>query len=191
MLSRRRFVQTSSLALTGTACGVAKGSEGGGASDLPPSIAALTSMKDQATPISVDEREARLEKARRLMAEQRIDALMLTGGTSMVYFTGMQWGLSERMTAVIVPAKGNAFIVTPKFEEERTLEQARTGPLGAGTQVMTWEEHESPSALVAQGLRAAGIASGTLGVEETVRFVFSNMVADRRAIAAHNERHAR
>jgi Xaa-Pro dipeptidase len=179
MLSRRRFVQTSSLALTGTACGVANGSDGEGAAadSLPPSIAALTSMKDQATPISVDERRARLDKARRLMTENRIDALMLTGGTSMVYFTGMQWGLSERMTAVIVPVRGNAFIVTPKFEEERTLEQARTGPLGAGTQVLTWEEDESPSERVAQGLRAAGIASGTMGVEETVRFVFSNMVA--------------
>ena len=180
MLSRRRFVQTSSLALTGTACGVAKGSEGESASSaesLPPSIAALTSMKDQASPITVDERRARLEKARRLMAEHKVDALMLTGGTSMVYFTGMQWGLSERMTAVIVPARGEAFIVTPKFEEERTLEQARTGPLGAGTQVMTWEEDESPGARVAQGLKAAGISAGTLGIEETVRFTFSNMVA--------------
>ena len=179
MLSRRRFVQTSSIALTGTACGVAKGSESASetADSLPPSIASLTSMKDQATPISVEERRARLDKARRLMAEHHIDALMLTGGTSMVYFTGMQWGLSERMTAVILPAKGNAFIVTPKFEEERTIEQARTGPLGAGTQVMTWEEHENPGTLVAQGLRSAGIASGALGVEETVRFTFSNMVA--------------
>ena len=180
MLSRRRFVQASSLALTGTACGVAKGSEGESAStaeSLPPSIAALTSMKDQATPISVDERKARLDRARRLMAENKIDALMLTGGTSMVYFTGMQWGLSERMTAVIVPARGEAFIVTPKFEEERTLEQARTGPLGAGTQVMTWEEDESPGMRVAQGLKAAGISAGALGIEETVRFTFSNMVA--------------
>jgi Xaa-Pro dipeptidase len=180
MLSRRRFVQTSSLALTGTACGVAKGANGSGEAGgepVPPSIAALTSMKDQATPISVDERKGRIEKAKRLMTENRIDALMLTGGTSMVYFTGMHWGLSERMTAVIVPVRGEAFIVTPKFEEERTLEQARTGPLGAATRVMTWEEDESPSALVAKGLRDAGISSGTLGVEETVRFVFSNMVA--------------
>lgn len=177
MLSRRRFVQTSSLALTGTACGVAKSAEGAANESLPPSIAALTSMKDQATPISVDERRARIEKAKRLMSASKIDALMLTGGTSMVYFTGMEWWLSERMTAVIIPVRGNAFIVTPKFEEERTIEQARTGPLGANTAVMTWEEDESPSALVAKGLRDAGIASGSLGVEETVRFVFSNMVA--------------
>ena len=178
MLSRRRFVQTSSLALTGAACGVAKGDTTPASSQgLPPSIAGLASMKDQATPISVDERKARIEKARRLMAANQIDALMLTGGTSMVYFTGMQWGLSERMTTVVIPAKGEAFIVTPKFEEERTLEQARTGPLGAGTQVLTWEEHERPGERVAQGLRAAGIASGTLGIEETVRFTFSDMVA--------------
>jgi Xaa-Pro dipeptidase len=179
MLSRRRFVQASSIALTGTACGVAKGGEAETETpdDLPPSIAALTSMKDQATPISVPERQARLERARRLMTENRMDALMLTGGTSMVYFTGMQWGLSERMTAVIIPVKGEAFIVTPKFEEERTLEQARTGPLGAGTQVITWEEDQNPGERVAQGLRSAGIASGSMGIEETVRFTFSNMVA--------------
>jgi Xaa-Pro dipeptidase len=175
MLSRRRFVQTSSFALTGTACGVAAG-DSTSTDGLPPAIATLTSMRDQATPISVDERRARIEKAKRLMTEQRVGALMLTGGTSMVYFTGMQWGLSERMTAVVIPARGEAFIVTPKFEEERTIEQARTGPLGAGTAVMTWEEDEDPAALVARGLRDAGVSTGALGVEETVRFVFSNMV---------------
>ena len=79
------------------------------------------------------ERKARLEKARRLMSEQKVDAMLLTGGTSLDYFTGMRWGLSERLTGVVIPKSGNAFIVTPKFEEERTLEQARTGPLGAAS----------------------------------------------------------
>lgn len=176
MLSRRRFVQTSTLAITGSACGV-QGGGGTGGAGLPPAIAGLASMKDQATPISVEERRGRIEKARRLMAEHRLDALMLMGGTSMVYFTGMQWGLSERMTAVVIPSKGEAFIVTPKFEEERTLEQARTGPLGAGTSVLTWEEDESPSARLAEGLRAAGIAGGAVGMEETVRFTFAHAIA--------------
>jgi Xaa-Pro dipeptidase len=130
-------------------------------------------MKDGVTPISVEERRARLEKARRLMTEHGIDAIMLTGGTSMEYFTGMRWGNSERLTGAIIPARGNAFIVTPKFEEERTLEQARLGPLGAGTRVLTWEEDESPYQRVAEGLRSAGIATGALGIEETVKFVFS------------------
>lgn len=185
MFSRRKFLTTSSLALAGTACatrGDAKGDDapGGGQGSggaLPPAIAALTSMKDQAKPITVDERRARLEKARRLMAEQKVDALMLTGGTSMVYFTGMSWGNSERLTAVIVPVKGTPFVVTPKFEEERTIEQVKLGPLGTGTDVMTWEEDESPSKLVADGLRKRGIVGGRLGVEETVKFVFSDKVA--------------
>lgn len=187
MFSRRQFLATSSLALAGSACAPGKGEAsaaqddehggGSGGGALPPAIAALASMKDQATPISVDERRARLEKARRLMTEHKIDALMLTGGTSMVYFTGMQWGNSERLTGVIIPAKGTPFVVTPKFEEERTIEQVKLGPLGTGTDVLTWEEDESPSALVAQGLRARGIASGTLGVEETTKFVFSDNVA--------------
>src|SRR6185295_2263249 len=87
------------------------------------------------------------------------------------------WGLSERMLALIVPIKGTPFIVCPKFEEGRAMEQVRSGPLDQGTEVHTWEEDESPSALVASGLRSRGITTGTLGIEETVRHVFSDNVA--------------
>ena len=177
MISRRAFLATSSLAAAGAAC-APKASEANAAqqraaTDLPPALAALTPMKDGVVPISVDERKGRLEKARRLMAEHKLGALMLTGGTSMVYFTGMSWGNSERLTCAIIPASGNAFIVTPKFEEERTLEQARLGPLGAETRVLTWEEHENPYQRVAEGMRALGIVTGALGIEETVKHVFS------------------
>jgi Xaa-Pro dipeptidase len=102
----------------------------------------------------------------------------------MVYFTGMNWGNSERLTCAIVPAKGNAFIVTPKFEEERTLEQARLGPLGAETSVLTWEEDENPYERVAQGLRSLGVTTGAIGIEETVKYVFSASVGS----AARNVR---
>ena len=185
MVSRRKFLATSSLAIAGTACAsggkeanaAQERGQGASADVLPPAIAALASMKDKATPISVDERRSRLEKARKLMAEQKMDALLLTGGTSMAYYTGMNWGNSERLTAVVVPAKGTPFVVTPKFEEQRTIEQVKLGPLGTGTDVMTWEEDESPSKLVADGLRARGISGGRLGVEETVKYVFSDNIA--------------
>lgn len=144
---------------------------------LPPAIRALTSMKSQATPISVDERRARLEKARGLMRRDKIDALVLTGGTSMDYFTGMRWGLSERLLAAVIPVKGSAFLVTPKFEETRAMEQAHKGPLGKDAEVFAWEEHENPYALIAQGLKARGLSTATLGVEETVRFQFSDGAA--------------
>jgi Xaa-Pro dipeptidase len=76
-----------------------------------------------------------------------------------------------------VPASGKAFVVSPAFERDRAAEQIALGPLAAGTDIMTWEEHESPYALVADGLRARGIASGRIGIEETVRFVFSDGIA--------------
>ena len=186
MVSRRTFITAGSAAVVATACKApdaaptttTSGESGGTAPNaMPPAIAALTSMKSQATPISVDERKARIEKARQLMAANSIDALMLTGGTSMVYFTGMSWGNSERLTGVIIPVKGAPFVVTPKFEEERTIEQVKLGPLGQGTEVLTWNEHESPSALVAQGLRARGISVGKVGIEETVKFVFVDNLA--------------
>lgn len=182
MLSRRKFIGTSSLALAGTACGVGtRGKIQPGATPvdtkLPPSIAALASMRSQATPIVVAERRARLDRARALMGENHLDAIILAGGTSLVYFTGMRWGNSERLTCVVIPARGEAFVVTPMFEEERTLEQARTGPLGTGTQVLTWEEDQNPYQRVAEGLKSAGLTTGRVGIEETVKYVFADAIA--------------
>jgi Xaa-Pro dipeptidase len=89
----------------------------------------------------------------------------------------MRWGLSERLFAMVLPVKGDAFYVSPAFEEERAREQIATGPLDGSADVRTWEEHEDPYQRVAQGLRDRGIASGSLGIEETVRFLFSDGVA--------------
>ncbi|MDQ8153179.1 MAG: Xaa-Pro peptidase family protein [Gemmatimonadota bacterium] len=178
MTSRRDFLGLSATAAATTALMPSRsGAMVPSPADDPPAIAALKSRRHEASPITVAERRGRLERARSLMRANALDAMMLTGGTSMDYFTGMRWGISERLLAVIIPVKGNAFLVTPKFEEERALEQARLGPLGAGTEVLAWEEDESPYALVARGLRDRGIATGVLGVEETVRWQFSDGAA--------------
>ena len=184
MPSRRSFLGTTAAVVAATAARSARADaateaaamlpqQGG---SLPPAIAALTPMREGVTPITIEERRGRIEKAMQLMGQHRIDALMLTGGTSLDYFTSIRWGLSERMLALVLPVRGTPFIVCPKFEEERAMEQVRTGPLDRGTEVRTWEEDESPWALVADGLRSRGIATGTLGIEETVRFVFSDGV---------------
>ncbi|HVT39743.1 MAG TPA: Xaa-Pro peptidase family protein [Gemmatimonadaceae bacterium] len=179
MSSRRQFVGTTSAVLAGAALGAGRmqaqravPAQAGG--DLPPAIKALKSMKDQAKPIAVDERRARLDKARALMKANGMNAMMLTGGTSMEYFAGIRWGVSERLLAAIVPVSGSTFLVTPKFEQERAMEQARNGPLGKDTEVYAWEEDESPHVVIAKGLKARSLATGTLGVEETVRFVFAD-----------------
>lgn len=175
MTTRRDFLHLSATAAAATAMSPQRAHAAPAViADDPPAIAALTSMRAQASPITVDERRARLERARALMHANKLDAVMLNGGTSLDYFTGMKWGLSERLLAVIIPAKGEAFLVTPRFEEERALEQARAGPLGAGAEVLAWDEDESPYELIAKGLRARGIASGVLGIEETVRWQFSD-----------------
>jgi Xaa-Pro dipeptidase len=176
MLNRRGF-----LWLTGVAASIpfvrlsAQRGANAPSGPLPASIAALSSMRDRAKPITAEERRGRLERARRLMAEQKIDAIILAGGTSLTYFTGIRWGNSERLTAVIIPRTGNPYIVTPAFEEDRTREQLAGGPI-AHTDVATWQEDESPFALVVQGLKDRGLAGGRIAVEETMKFVFADSV---------------
>ncbi|HEY0873502.1 MAG TPA: Xaa-Pro peptidase family protein [Vicinamibacterales bacterium] len=144
--------------------------------DLPPSIRSLTPMTSQVRPITADERRGRIEKARRLMAEQKIDAIMLCQGTSLVYFTNIMWGGGERLFACLIPAKGEPFFVCPAFEEDRAREQIARGPFAGTADVRTWHEHESPYERVVQGLRDRGITTGVIGMEETIDFVFSNGV---------------
>lgn len=176
MVTRRKFFEVGSAAIAGAVVLNAIPAEGQQPA-LPPSIAKLQSMKDQAKPITVEERRARIERAKQLLALNKIDALMITGGSSLGYFTGMRWWQSERLFAFVLPAKGEAFHVCPHFEEERAREQISRGPLGDKAEVLTWEEDESPYKLVASGLAARGIKAGALGIEETVPFVFSDGVA--------------
>src|ERR1700751_6341865 len=174
MTNRRRFLQAASavastalfsdgrLSATETAPPV-----------LPPSIAALKSMKDQARPVSTEERQARQEKARALMEANDLDAVLLMEGTSLNYFTGIRWWGGERMFAMVLPAKGTSFYVCPAFEEGRAREQISNAPQGDGADIRFWQEDASPYDRIAQGLKDRDIATGKLGIEETVRWVFS------------------
>lgn len=125
----------------------------------------LKSMTADVVPISIEERKSRIEKAQRLMTDNKIDAIFLDGGTSMEYFTGIRWGNSERMMSAIIPAKGDIKYVGPHFEEERIRELMKIG-----TDLRVWEEHESPYKLVAQIFSDIGIRTGKVGMEERVRF---------------------
>jgi Xaa-Pro dipeptidase len=179
MISRRHFIQLGSM--SGVVLGVSSFAQGvveESQSALRPSISALKSMKEQAKPITLDERRERQEKARRLMESNRIDALLLMEGTSLDYFTGIRWWGGERLFAMVLPAKGAAFYVCPAFEEERAREQIAAAPEGNRADVRTWNEDANPYQLVAQGLKDRGISTGKLGMEETVRFLFTNEIAN-------------
>jgi Xaa-Pro dipeptidase len=179
MLSRRRFLQSASnaaaVAALSTLAAADESSQGG--KPLPPTIANLQSLKAQAAAITIQERAERQEKARRLMHANNIDAILLTPGTSLEYFTGIQWWGGERLFAAVLAAKSKAFFVCPSFEQGRAEEQIANGPQKAEAEIRTWNEDENPYQKLAEGLRNLGIATGTVGIEETAKFVFSDGIA--------------
>jgi Xaa-Pro dipeptidase len=182
MISRRRFLEVGGLGagvavISNPLVGSAAITDQKTDSSLPPSFALLKSRKHEATPISRDERRQRLERARQLLTENTIDAMVLMSGTSLNYFTGIRWWGGERMFAFVLPAKGSAFYVCPAFEEGRAREQIVNAPDTDQPDVRTWQENESPYRLVAQALGDRGVATGKLGIEETVRFFFADGIA--------------
>src|SRR5207249_4464373 len=107
--------------------------------DAPKSIQQLHPMLDGIKPITDGERNMRIEKARRLMTENGLDAIYIEPGSSLFYFTGVQWFPGERMFALIIPAKGELSWVCPAFEEMRARELIRFG-----TDIRIWQEDENP-----------------------------------------------
>src|SRR5262249_19621966 len=178
-MNRRTFLRASTaLAAAWRAPALLAQHEPAADASLPPSIAALTSMRNQVRAITSDERRARVENARRLLADAKMGALVLTPGTSLLYFTNIRWSGGERLFACVVPAKGEPFFVCPAFEEDRAREQIERGPFGGGhADVRTWNEDESPYALVAHGLADRGLATTSIGIEETCKFVWTEGIA--------------
>lgn len=144
---------------------------GGLAASLPAAswaaddFAGLANMAKDAKPIGADEHKARLAKATALLRANDMDALLIEPGASLIYFTGVRWGRSERLTAAVLTREGEVAIVTPFFEEPSVRES-----LGVEAEVLTWNEDENPLAAVAAWLGKRGLTKGRIGVEETVRY---------------------
>jgi len=138
--------------------------------EVPAAIDALRPFTDGALPITLDEHRARIARAQALMRGEDLDAIVLASGSGLEYFTGAEWGLSERFFGAVVTREGDPAWVTPAFEKARALEQIQVG-----TDVRAWEEHASPSALVASILRDRR-ATGRVGIEETMPFTFANEI---------------
>lgn len=176
--NRRQFIHTAAvsggaLALAGCA-DMAKAPEKDTRTDaLPAPIAALAPMTAGVVPISVDERKARIAKAQTLMAEQKIDGIFMEGTTSMFYYVGMRWGQSERPFGIVIPAKGDIVYIAPGFERDRAMELIKPE---FGTEIRTWEEDESPYALIAGVIKDRGVSYHRIGMEERVRFFIADGV---------------
>src|SRR5215472_11890676 len=171
MISRRSFmsVAAGAAALSSSVRGQ-RGQAPALTGPLPPSIAALQPMTDLVRPFTDAEREARVEKARQLMASEKIDAVVLTGGTSPQYFANVTFGGGERLWAMVIPAKASPFFVCPAFEEDRAREILAGTPFGKDPDVRVFQEDENPYARLIQGLKDRGFTRGRIGVEETTKF---------------------
>ena len=125
----------------------------------------LQSMSMDVAPITLQERMERIAKAQRLLIEQKMEALVIDAGTTLKYFTGISWWPSERTMVAIIPAKGEVKYVCPGFEEKRLRELIKIGK-----EVYAWQEDESPYKQIVKVFKDAGIESGTVGIEERLRF---------------------
>jgi Xaa-Pro aminopeptidase len=128
-------------------------------------LAGLADMTKGVQPITTAERLSRIARAQALMKANGIGAVLVEAGSSLVYFTGVEWHRSERLTAAVLPAEGDPCIVTPFFEAPSVRET-----LAIPCEVRVWQEDENPLALVAGFLRERGLATQPVGVEETVRY---------------------
>lgn len=141
--------------------------KGIGGSSATAELSSITPWADRGPRIDARERLQRIERARALMAEQGMDLLLINAGNSLRYFTGVPWGASERLVAMLLPRDGEPVMICPGFELG-SMEAVLQIP----ARVALWEEDESPYALVAQALGKVG--GGVLGIDpETPFFVVS------------------
>jgi len=129
----------------------------------------LRSMTGDIKPISAEERKERVAKAQRLLSQHNMKALVLESGSSLEYFTGISWWPTERTMVAIIPATGEIVYVCPGFEEARFREL-----ITIGKKVLVWQEDESPYQIIAHAFDDAGINTGSIGIEEHVRFFISD-----------------
>ncbi len=167
-ISKREFLKISGLTagiagLSAAGLTACSGSQDSDDSGEPGT--GLQSITGDVRPISVDERMSRIAKAQILMIDAGIDAIVLEPGSAMLYFSGVNWRRSERLTAVIIPRRGEIAVITPYFEEPSVRES-----MTFGDDVRTWHEHENPFDLVAGILKDRGINLGVIGFEDTVRY---------------------
>lgn len=123
-----------------------------------------TPLPGRPVAITAAEYAARLTRARGLMREAGVDALLVTAGASLRYFCGIGWGASERLVALLLTLDGEPLLIAPAFEE---------GSLDAVLRIAAakrlWDEHEDPHALVARAMAERGARRLALDPEAAFR----------------------
>jgi Xaa-Pro dipeptidase len=132
-------------------------------------LAAIKKDLSHVRSITEDERQQRRAKAVRLMQEKGIAALLMTGSTSLYYFTGLSWYQSERLVGAVLTREGKLIFVSPAFEESKLRET-----VGDQALIRLWEEDENPYVLVTQILQDEALNSGALALDEAAPFFIAD-----------------
>jgi Xaa-Pro dipeptidase len=167
--SRREFLKGTAVASVAGFASLDKTTPNCAADALPEAFSSLKPLGLRVHPVTADEYRNRLEYAQKLMTDQdpKYEALFVAPGTSLYYFAGIRWGMSERLLSLVLPRTGEPIIVVPAFEEGRMREK-----LQFAAEVRIWQEDQSPTKIAAAALADRGIRTGRFGVEETAPFTF-------------------
>ena len=90
---------------------------------------------------------SRVRRLQELMGERGVDAVLLTAGADMPYFSGYNAMPLERVTALVVGRDGEPTLFVPALEAPRVSQ--------GDFEVVAWGEIEEPMALVAKRLGSA------------------------------------
>ncbi|WP_018352518.1 M24 family metallopeptidase [Longispora albida] len=108
-----------------------------------------------------------LDRARQAAADAGFDVLLVSPGPDLRYLTGYQALPLERLTCLVLPARGEAFMVVPLLEEP-----AAQAALGGGLELVTWGETDDPYAKIAARLGSPALAGldNHMHAEKVLRF---------------------
>lgn len=172
-LSRRNLLKSGALLSTAPLLPLSSAAQS--TRELPRAFNTLKPLGSRVKPITPAEFRARIEHAQRIMSEDQpqVSALYLASGSSLYYYSGIRWGTSERLMALVIPRTGDPLLVCPAFEEGRLRELLRW-PI----EVRSWQENQDPSGLIAQWFAEHGLRTGRIAIEETTHYTFFDHLRD-------------
>ncbi len=85
------------------------------------------------------------------MAEQRVDALLLSVGADLPYFCGYEAMALPRLTMLVVPRDGRARLIVPRLEAPRVVERPELFAMAV------WDETDDPLALARSFIGPASV----------------------------------
>ena len=101
------------------------------------------------TPFPAAVYAARLARTRDLTADAALDGIVVGSGPDLAYLVGVQGDTIERLTALVIPAAGEATVVVPRME----LAKVRDTAVGSlELPIADWVDGEDPYALVESAL---------------------------------------